>query len=45
MKFTCNAKELCGACTEVAKAASVRASVPALEGIRLMLKGNTLTLA
>lgn len=45
MKFTCDAKELCGACAEVAKAASVRASVPALEGIRLMLKGNTLTLS
>ena len=41
MKFTCETKLLSKACQTVARAATTRASVPALEGIKIDVKdGN-----
>lgn len=45
MRFTCEAKELCGACAEAAKAVSARSTIPALTGIRMILTGSTLSLS
>ncbi|MGN0656087.1 MAG: DNA polymerase III subunit beta [Ruminiclostridium sp.] len=45
MRFTCEAKELCGACAEAAKAVSVKSTIPALTGIRMILSGSTLSLS
>lgn len=45
MRFTCEAKELCGACAEAAKAVSVKSTIPALTGIRMILRGGILSLS
>lgn len=44
MKFTCNTKELSKACQTVSRAAATKASVPALEGIKIDVKGDKIRL-
>lgn len=44
MKFTCETKLLSKACQAVARAAATRASVPALEGIKIDVKDGNATL-
>ena len=44
MKFTCNTKELSKACQTVSKAAATRATVPALEGIKIEVKDDKIRL-
>lgn len=44
MKFTCDTKELSKACQTVSKAAATKASVPALEGIKIDAKDEKISL-
>jgi DNA polymerase-3 subunit beta len=44
MNFNCNKSELFGAISNVSKAVPNKSSIPQLEGIKLTLNGNTLTL-
>jgi DNA polymerase-3 subunit beta len=44
MKFTCDKQEFCDAVTNVSKAVAVKSPVQALEGIKLVLKDDMLSL-
>ncbi len=44
MKIICNTLELSEACQNVQRAASTNTAIPAIEGILMVAKGNTLTL-
>lgn len=44
MKFTCNTKEFSSACQTVARGASTKSSVPALEGIKISAEDEAATL-
>lgn len=44
MKFTCKTKELSKACQTVARATSTKASIPALEGIKIEVKDGKINL-
>lgn len=44
MKFTCKTRELSKACQTVSKAAATRATVPALEGIKIEVKDDRIRL-
>ena len=44
MKFTCDTKELSRACNTVSRAAATKASIPALEGIKIDIKGKEVRL-